>query len=194
MAFVFMDNQCVSLTNAVDRSARTLPIGVSDRQKLDRYIKTQDDYTYLTLTSARGSEIVKVYKLNGIYYMDRGLGGTEPISAPVGACLCFQYNKLILDEYVDSIQEPCRVTITSQDLLVTPPTGDNCNWRINFTEDFKDRLDICCPEGDCPQCNVVDGTYENATITVRNGRLCAITNGRNIVYTGGSCCNCGTEQ
>lgn len=194
MAFKFMDNQCITLTSSIDRLTRAIPIGVGDKSKLQQYLTGPDDYTYLTITGYSGSEIVRVYFVNNIAYMDRGQGGSEPISAARGSCLCFKYNKLILDEYVKGIQEPCRITIESDDLEVIEPEEDNCNWIINFTEDFKERLDNCCPEGDCPQCNVVDGTYENATVTIRNGRICEISNGRNIVYTGGSCCNCGENN
>lgn len=188
MAFQFFDNICVYTVQAIDRNSTVLPLGPSDKAMFIDSLGV-NDYTYFTLTTRLGVEVVRVYVVNGAVRIDRAQGGTQPLSAPNGSCLCFKYNKLILDEYVQGIQEPCRVTIVSDDLEVTEPE-EGCEWTINFTEDFKNRLDICCPEGDCPECGVTDGTYENATVTIRNGRICEISNGRNIVYTGGSRCGC----
>lgn len=189
MAFVFMDNVCVNTVQPIDRNSTVLPLSPSDKAFMVNSL-SQDDYTYLTLTTNRGTEIVRVYVVNGVVRIDRGQGGTISMAAVTGSCLCFKYNKLILDEYVSGIQEPCRVVISSDDFEVTEPAEGQCDWKINLTEDFKERLDLCCPEGNCPDCSVSDGTYENATVTIRNGRICEISNGRNIVYTGGSCCNC----
>lgn len=193
MALVFMDNVCVNITRAIDRNSLVLPLGPSDKAYFVDNLG-EDDYTYFTLTTRLGAEIVRIYVDNGVVRMDRAQGGSEPLAASSGSCLCFKINKLILDEYVTGIQEPCRPTIVSDDLEITPPEEDECEWTINFTEEFKDRLDICCPEGNCPECGVTDGTYENATVTIRNGRICEISNGRNIVYTGGSCCNCSNDE
>ncbi|NML34512.1 hypothetical protein HHL14_27230 [Paraburkholderia sp. G-4-1-8] len=38
-----------------------------------------------------------------------------------------------------------------------------------------------------------DGDYRNATVSVRNGYVTAVTSGTNIVYTGGGCCDSGSE-
>lgn len=192
MPMILMDNVCVYTTQAIDRSSLVLPLSPGDKTKLANALG-QDDYTYFTLTTRQGAEIVKLYNSNGTIRMERGQGDSSPLAASAGSCLCFKYNKLILDEYMQGLFEPCQTTIVSDDLEITPPEEGECEWTINFTEEFKDRLDGCCPEGDCPECNVVDGTYENATITIRNGRICEISQGRNIVYTGGSCCGCGSE-
>lgn len=193
MALVFLDGVCVYTTQNINRSQTNLPLSPGDTTMILNALGTEG-HTYFTLTARTGVEIVKLYNNNGKVGMERGQSGTEPVSASAGTCLCFRINKAILDEYMQGLFEPCQTTIISDDLEVTPPAEDECEWKINFTQDFKDRLDGCCPEGDCPECNVVDGTYENATITIRNGRICEISQGRNIVYTGGACCSCGDNN
>ena len=47
MAFVFLDNVCVTLTSAINSTSRTLPIGVSDKETLIQKLGV-NGYSYLT--------------------------------------------------------------------------------------------------------------------------------------------------
>lgn len=191
MNLVFLDNVCVTLTDNLSSTDTVMPISTADKSKLTDLLG-EDGYSYLTFNSSSGTtEEVKIYTDSGEITMERG---DSPLSLPSGKCTCFKVTKSVLDDYLTNPPELCEVTIESgsEDFIeVTPPDEGNCNWVISLKQDFIDKLNDCCPEDDCNNCTVTDGTYENATITVINGRVCSISNGKNIVYTGGStCCNC----
>jgi hypothetical protein len=85
------------------------------------------------------------------------------------------------------------VTITTDTpdfIEIVAPTDPNCNWKVNIKQSFIDKFNECCPEDTCNNCTIADGVYENAKITVINGKVCAVSNGTNIVYSSGGCCGC----
>lgn len=195
MALVFLDNVCVTLNGNLSSSANVLPLTVAERDKLINLLG-DDGYSYLTLSLSSGkTEEIKIFVDSGEIGIERG---DSPISVPEGRCSCFRVTKKVLDDYLTNPPELCEVTIESgsEDYIkVTPPEDGECNWVISLTEEFIDRLNQCCPEDTCNNCTLTDGTYENTTIKVINGRICSISNGKNIVYTGGStCCNCENCQ
>lgn len=196
MALKLLDNVCIYLTSKLEKTQTILPVTNSDKERVCSKLDV-GDHTYLTLNTNSGVEIVKVTCDQGELFVERGQGDTEAVTAPVNSCLCFKINSLILDEYVG--KQACEfsiVTDTPDYILITPPEEDSCEWKVSLTDEFIERLSICCPEDDCDcgDCIVPNGIYENATITIKDGRLCGITNGTNIVYTGGGCCGCSSEE
>lgn len=195
MALVFLDNTCVTLTSKLEKTDTNLPVSAADKATLCGALGN-DDYSYLTLSTSLGVEIVKVSCMDGEPFIERAQGSSESVTGSVGRCLCFKVNQLVLDEYLTGATA-CTVTVESADtayVTVTEPEEGNCNWTVDLSQELKDRLDVCCPEDDCDcgNCTLANGTYENATITIIDGKVCAIENGKNIVYTGGSCCSCSS--
>lgn len=189
MALIFLDNVCVNTTARLSRTATILPLSSSDKEKICSKLRP-NDYSYLTLQTTGGAEIIRVSCANGEVSARRAQGGTDALTAPTGACLCFKINQLVLDEYTPrDLCEPTIVTETPKFIEIIEPEEGECKWTVNVSQEFIDRMNACCPEDECGTCTVPDGVYMNATITVTNGRVCHIANGRNIVYTAGSCCD-----
>lgn len=188
MPMVFLDNICVTLTAKITAGATMLPLSGSDTQTLCEALGS--NFSFLTMNTPLGSEVVRVSCVNGTVVAIRGQMG-ESFSAAKGTCLCFKVNKLVLDNYLpQGFCTPTIITDTPDFIKITPPTGDGCEWKVSLNQDFLDKFAACCPDDDCNNCTVADGVYENAKITVINGKVCAISNGTNIVYTGGGCCSC----
>ena len=191
MPMVFLDNICVTLTDKITSSSMTLPLSASDVSKLCQALG--NDFSYLTLATPLGVEIIRVACVNGAIAIARAQGGSTAVAAAKGSCLCFKINKLVLDNYMP--QEYCEPTFTTDTpdfITITPPEEGSCDWKISVSEAFIARMNECCPEDECSNCTVADGVYENAKVTVVNGRICAVSNGTNIVYTGGGCCGCAS--
>ena len=192
MALVFLDNICVTLTSKLTPTATMLPISPSGKQLLCEKLGA-DGHSYLTLSTNLGTEIIRVTCGGGEIVAQRAQGGTQAVTGPKDACLCFKVNKLVMDEYMpQDFCQPSIKTDTSDYITITPPEEGKCEWTVNISEEFIERFEACCPEDDCNNCTVADGVYENATITIINGKVCGISNGTNIVYSGGGCCGCGT--
>jgi len=192
MALVILDNVCVTLTQKLTTSGTLLPVSPADKSKLCTLLGV--NHSYLTMSTPSGVEIVKVTCVDSEIVIVRAQGGTTAIVGPIGTCLCFKVNKLVLDEYNPGVT-PCALsfkTDTPDYIEIIAPEDDECEWTINIKQDFIDRLDSCCPEDECGNCTVGDGVYENATVTIINGKICGISNGTNIVYQGGGCCGCGS--
>jgi hypothetical protein len=191
MPMVFLDNICVTLTEKITSSSPVLSFSGTDTAKLCAALGA--NFSYLTLNTPLGSEIIRVACSGGVVTVTRGQGGTNPLAAAKGTCLCFKVNKLVLDNYLpQGYCEPSIVTTTPDFIEIIPPVDPSCQWTVNIKQSFIDRFEECCPEDDCTNCTVADGVYENAKVTVINGKVCAISNGTNIVYTGGGCCGCAT--
>lgn len=193
MAIVFLDNICVTLTQSITSSTTILPISAAGKATLiDKLGAT--GHSYLTMTTATGTEIIRVSANSGEIVATRAQGGTSALVGPKDTCLCFKVNKLVMDEYNPA--EPCKPTIVTDTpdwIEIVAPTGTSCEWKINIKQTILDKFAECCPEDTCNNCTVADGVYENATLTIINGKVCGISNGRNIVYSGGGCCGCGTH-
>ena len=190
MPMVFLDNMCVTLTSAITAGTMNLPLSGADTLKLCSALGS--DFSFLTMTTPLGSEVMRVSCINGTVVTTRGQNGLS-LSAAKGTCLCFKINKLVLDNYLP--QDYCAPTIltdTPDFITITPPEEGSCEWKVSLNEDFIARFEECCPEDDCNNCTVADGVYENAKVTVINGKICAISNGTNIVYSGGGCCGCSS--
>jgi hypothetical protein len=191
MPMVFLDNFCLTLTDRLTSSQTSLPVSASAKQEL--CARLGSNFSYLTLATPLGVEIVRVSCVNGDIAVVRAQGGTSSVAAAKGTCLCFKVNQLVLDNYLP--QEYCVPTIitdTPDYITITAPADGSCEWKVNISDAFIDRMNICCPEDECSNCTVSDGVYENAKVTVVNGKICAISNGTNIVYSGGGCCGCAS--
>lgn len=197
MAFVFLDGVCVTLTSKLDSGSTNLTVSQSDISKLCEKLG-DGNHSYLTMNTNQGSEILKITCNSSQIVLERGLSGSTALTGSVGRCLCFQVNKAVIDDYITSgLPEACEPTIVTDNedvITITPPEEGSCEWVISLNEDFLDRLNDCCPEDDCNNCTISDGTYENATISVVNGKVCSVATGTNIVYTGGGCCGCNTKE
>jgi hypothetical protein len=192
MAIVFLDNICVTLTQSMAPNATTLPLSPASKTLLAEKLGTTG-HSYLTVSTVTGTEVVRITTNSGEIIAQRAQGGTSAITVPKDTCLCFKVNKLVMDEYVTpEYCAPTIVTDTPDWIEIVAPTGASCEWKINIKQDILDKFAECCPEDTCNNCTVADGVYENATLTIINGKVCGISNGRNIVYTGGGCCSCGT--
>lgn len=192
MALVFLDNFCLTLTGKLEKTDATLTASAASLLSLCEKIG-EGNHTYLTMGTLSGSEIIKVTCSGGTAVLGRGQGGTDPLTGSVGTCLCFKINKLIMDEL--GFKTPCAVTVVTTQpdyITITAPEEGECEWTVNLNEDFLERLNACCPEDNCNTCTLSDGTYENATISVVNGKVCAVVTGKNIIYTGGTGCGCGS--
>jgi hypothetical protein len=195
MSLVFLDHYCVTLSRPLSKTGNILPLISPDKLELLDLLG-EDGFSYLTISSITGNtEDVKIFSEDGEIALQRGKNETEPLAFSVGRCACFKITKAVLDEYLTNPPGVCTVTLVSgsEDYLeITPPSLEgSCEWTVGFKQVFIDRLNECCPVDDCSICIVSDGTYENATVTVINGKVCNIEQGKNIVYTGGSsCCGC----
>lgn len=191
MPMVFLDNLCVTLTDKLTSSSTALSLSASDTAKLCEALGT--NFSYLTLSTPLGVEVIRVSCSGGSIAVQRAQGGTSAVAAAKGSCLCFKVNKLVLDNYLPAEYcEPTFTTDTPEFIVITPPADGECAWKISISQEFIDRMNTCCPEDECSNCTVADGVYENAKITVVNGQICAVSNGTNIVYSGGGCCGCAT--
>jgi hypothetical protein len=192
MAIVFLDNICVTLLQAITPASTILPLSAAAKSLLTAKLGATG-YSYLTLATVTGTEIIKVTANSGEIVAERAQGGTVAVTGAKDACLCFKVNKLVMDEYVTpDYCTPTIVTDTPAWVEVIAPAGVSCEWKVNIKTAIIDKFAECCPDDACNNCTVADGVYENATLTIINGKVCGISNGKNIIYTGGGCCGCGT--
>lgn len=191
MALKFLDNLCVTLIGVLAKDQTTLPVQPASKLKLCEELG-ENNHSYLTLVTPLGSEIVKVTCTGGDIVLERAQGDTDALTGGKGKCLCFKINKIILDEagITQELCVPTIITTTPDYITITAPEDGECEWTVNLNQDIIDRFEECCPIDDCNNCTLPDGVYENSTVTVINGKVCGIANGRNIVYTGGSTCGC----
>lgn len=192
MSLVFLDNNCYSLNGKLDAVSKILPVNKNDASDLCQKLG-EDGHTYLTLTGLRGTEILKVTCFGDAISIERGIGDTEPMSHAVGECACFKVNEIILEEWLETAMlGGCKPKVISgdEDYIKVTENENTCTFTVDMSEEFKDSFEECCGADDCSPCNLSDGVYENATVTVVNGKVCNVSNGKNIVYTGGTCCGC----
>lgn len=195
MAFKFLDGVCVTLTSKLEKTGTTLSINSTDMLKLTSAM-SEGDCTFLTLTTPLGTEIVKVTAgCASAIVITRAQSGTSALTGASGSCLCFKINKAVLDAAGISAEvcSPTIVTAQPEYLKITAPATGECEWTVDLSDSLVallKRLEADSPEDTCNNCTLSDGVYENATLTVVNGKVCAVTNGKNIVYTGGGCCGC----
>ena len=190
MALKFLDNMCFNFISKLESTSTKLPVSNSDKSILCNALGA-DDHTYLTISSPTGTELVRVTCVSGDIIIQRGQGGTSAMTHSLGRCACFKVNQTILDEYINvpDICEPTIVTTQSDFIKITPPEDGECEWTVDIDADILACIEDLCVDN-CDPCVLPDGTYENATLTIVNGKVCGIANGSNIVYTGGSCCGC----
>lgn len=204
MAVIFLDNKCFYSVKSIGTTDTILPLESGDVTFICDQLG-EGDHTYLTATAT--GEIIRITCQDGNIMMVRAQGGSNAKPVPAGDCFCFKVNKPIIDDYIDidppdiiipEIELPCETMIstdTPEYIEIIAPVGDDCTWKVNIKSEAYECWNNGCEEPEeecpaCPECVLGNGVYENATITVIDGKVCAITNGKNIVYTGGSCCNC----
>lgn len=191
MALVWLDNVCVTLTAKFEKGETSLPVAASSLTELCTKLG-DGNHSYLSMGTSLGTEIVKITCNSGTIVVERAQSDTSELTGSKGTCLCFKVNKAVIEEYLGLGADICSPTIVTDQpdyITITAPTT-GCEWKVNLNADFVARLDACCPEDTCTNCTLTDGTYENASITVINGKVCAVRTGTNIVYNGGGCCGC----
>lgn len=194
MNFKWLDNTCYVLDNNLSATDSILPLSNSDAARLCSEL--EDGYTYLTIMGPRGNEIVRVSCSNGNIVIIRAQGESEALAFSECRKVCFEVNKPVMDAYIEeAMLGGCKPTIVVDEdsenyIEVLEPEEDSCEWTIKLSDYFIDSFKECCHEDECEPCVLPNGVYENATITIVNGKVCGISNGTNIVYTGGSCCGC----
>ena len=206
MAFVPMDGVRGSLTTSISASDTTLPLSYALANALETRLANDGDYTYLEITTSLGGyEIVKIINDAGNLIVERGAAGTSPINAPKGSCVGYAVNTAVITDLIaQGGIDPLVCEIVAGDGIEI--AKDGCKHTVSVTWPTCDAVDFMgasfsvengCLVIDAPDrcnCDPVDGTYENATVTIRDGRICAIQTGPNPQYLAPSCtcCNCET--
>lgn len=206
MALIALDGFKTKLTDPISRSDTALMIPPNAYAYIEDKLKNNGDYTYLSLTNKAGAyEIIKIENVSGDLAVIRGQGETEAIVASTGDCLVFEMNSLVVADIAGNGVDPavCEIKVAED----TPLTleKDGCIHTIGFEWPTCDEIDfmgakfkiengcIVIEDEDC-NCSVLDGTYSNATVTIKDGRICSIQNGQNPQYVlpSCSCCGCST--
>ena len=165
------------------------------------------DYTYLTVRENSNYEIIKVALDDDSYVVTRAVGDTGPFNFSKNACVAFEMNSAVVSDIIaNGGTEPTLCAITAGDNIEI--TGDGCDKTISMTFPECDAIKVgthslvikdgcLVDEALCADdCTLTDGTYSNATLTVRNGMICAIVPGDNPIYTQASCscCSCSDSD
>lgn len=202
MAAVFATGWTAALTADLSTTATILPLRTRDVTRLCNILGS-DDHTYLVLTNGVDTEVVHAECSGSNVVIERG---DTPIAVPSGGCVRFEVTADLLADYVTPNESVCEIvnggglTVEQDGCVVTLTLGEgDCEeirWRSGNTEYwFEDGCIQSAPVTD-GGCNLVPGTYRNATITVNaQGMICAIEAGSNIVYADNPCCaDCGDDE
>lgn len=206
MAFIPLDGLTGKLTGTFASADTSFLANAAFVSDLESALASDGDYTYLSVIGRNGGyEIVKVSNVAGDLTVDRGQGSTVAINAIPGSCVRFESNTVVLAEMIANggIEPPVCELIAGEGITITP---DGCRHTISVewpTCDDQTFMGatfavengcLTVTEPDSCNCDPVDGTYENATVTVRNGRICAIQTGANPQYLAPSCTCCGCSN
>lgn len=192
MGIVFFDGECFDFDEKLEANGDILPVSSASKARLcDKLGK--EGWTYLTIKSPTGSEIVKVRCVDGDPVITRAQGGTTAKVFSADRCACFVVNKPVLDDWFDEAKfGGCKPKVVSGDDIIEVETSDNgCTFTVKIDADYAECINTICNDDPCHPCVLPDGVYENATVTIIDGKVCGVANGTNIVYTGSSCCGCG---
>ncbi len=162
------------------------------------------DYTYLTLRSAWGFEIVKATCSAGVVSIERGQAGTTPLGGDL--CMGFEWTTPAMTDFMAQgggapaicAIEPAsdRVTVETDGCTVKidRPACAAVTWRDGNALLTMGEGGCVASENVAPAIALAAGTYKNATITIDEaGRITRIEEGENIVFTGGGCCTTSGE-
>lgn len=203
MAFVAVDGLSGRLTKTLKISDTSFTADAAFVSRLESAL-SDGDYTFLSVSTKAGAyEIIKVTNVDGEFTIERGQGTTSAINAAVDSCIKFEMNSVVVGELIaNGGIEPAVCEIVGGDGVTV--TKDGCkhivsvDWPTCEEQEFLGatfKVENGClviEEPDRCNCDPVDGTYENATVTIRDGRICAIQTGANPQYLAPSCtcCNC----
>lgn len=204
MAFKTADGLSSKLTQALTAAGTSISTDPSFTSKLMTILPADGDYTYVTITTVNGGyEIIKIENNATGFAVIRAQGGTTAINAPIGSCIKFETNSLVVSTLIanggvapnvceivagaglELVKDGCKHTLS-----VKWPT---CPERTFLGAKFKiENGCLIIEEPDNCGCVITNGTYENATVTIKDGRICAIQTGANPQYVSPSCtcCNC----
>lgn len=204
MPFVAVDGLSGSLTATLTSSATEFSANAAFVNRLEQAIANDGEYTFLSLsTKSGGYEIIKVVNVDGEFTIERGQGTTVAINAPANSCLNFEMNSVVVAELIaNGGIDPAVCEIVAGDGITLVKDGCvhtlSVAWPTCEAQEFMGatfKVENGClvvEEPDRCNCDVANGTYENATVTIRDGRICAIQTGANPQYLAPSCtcCNC----
>lgn len=208
MAFVALDGLTGKLTDTLVASNSFFTANPSFVHSLETSLATDGDYSFLSIIGKTGGyEIVKVTNVDGELILDRGEGNTTAINAAIGSCIKFETSTVVLAEMIANggIEPPVCEIVAGDGISIEK---DGCVHTVSvvwpecdpyeFMGASFNVVDGCLvvEEPDRCNCDPVDGTYENATVTIRDGRICAIQTGPNPQYLAPSCtcCNCSEQD
>ncbi|OLL27470.1 hypothetical protein BTH42_31995 [Burkholderia sp. SRS-W-2-2016] len=160
-------------------------------------------YTRLTVGEPDDFEIVRVTGIvNGQVTIERAQENTRALSAAPGTCAAFVWTPQNLTDFIvqgfggqtgsvcEVLAGSGRVTVerTGCSITVDRPAMRGATWRAGSREYTQDTAGEIAS---APFSGLVDGTWPNATVTVRDGYITAVQAGSNIVFSGAGCCDGG---
>jgi hypothetical protein len=202
MKFVPLDGVRGTLTASIKATDVTLPLSYVLATALDDKLVNDGDYTFLEITSGSDYEIVKIFRADGELTIERG---SPAINAPKGACVGYGVNTAVVSALIGQggnspavceIVAGAGIKITKVDCKHTVSVEWPTCTGVDFMGATFKVVNGCLVVDEPNRCNCdpTDGTYENATVTIKKGRICAIQTGPNPQYLTPSCtcCNCST--
>lgn len=202
MPLIPLDGVRGTLTQSLSVSDTAVSISYPMAQTVLDKLVNNGDYTYLEVSTSLGAfEIIKVIRDGTTLVIERGRGGTVAINAPKGACIGYGVNTAVVSDLLANGADPAVCDIQVEAPLKLVKTGClykiSLDWPSDCDEDtfmgatFK-IVDGCIKitEDDRCNCDPIDGTYSNATVTIKDGRVCAIQAGQTPQYLSLSCPTC----
>jgi hypothetical protein len=204
MIFTSLDGLKLTLTAKLNVTDTIISLNVADTNKLCSGLGA--NYTYLTIANAGQIETMKATCVGGVINVVRAQNGTSAITAPGGTCIAFQWVKSAITDFIaqgGGVAGICDLTNGSPERLeIVPDPINSCakkltikscqstaTWRFGNII-YKQELDGCIKTEAATDCILVDGTYQNATLVFKDGKICSVKEGTNIVHSGGGCCTC----
>ncbi|KVD35423.1 hypothetical protein WI84_16265 [Burkholderia ubonensis] len=184
-----------------------LPLPAADVARVAAALAAAGDYTRLWVGDAHQYEIVRVTGIiDGAVAIRRSDEGTVARGAPLGTCVSFVWSTQNLVDFIEQglggaqpavcevIAGSDRVTVAHNGCSATVdvPACGGATWRAGNAE-FTQSENGCISSVPLKS-QLPDGEYVNATVTVRDGYVTAVSSGTNIVYTGGGCCDGGSNS
>lgn len=192
MAAIFLTGFAANLTTDLSSTATVLPInGTALCTTLGA------DHSYLVLNNGVSVEVAKIECVGGVLTLTRGVPAVTMTS---GQCVKFEVTQSLLNEFIAQADPDAVCTVDAASPLAQTregcivslsfDSGEAVSWKSgNKVFTYLDGKITCV--ADTSGCNLLPGTYHNATITVNaDGHVCGVAAGSNIVYSQDHCCNC----
>lgn len=103
MSYKWLNGYSTVLNDKLNAKDGLLPI--DDAKILAETLDS--DHTYLTINDGTGAEIVKAYSFGNEVKIERGQGGTEAKTFPMGACVKWEVTKAGIEETICNADFKC---------------------------------------------------------------------------------------